>query len=89
MIENEEFEIRRAEWLRQYKEDQMKKLDAQGRHRSQWCYAAYDGRVPIRVDDMFLGGYSGMKKIEKMNRDFLEALKKGTDRQWVAAYKDP
>ena len=32
MIENEEFEIRRAEWLRQYKEDQMKKLDEQGRH---------------------------------------------------------
>ena len=88
MIENEEFEIRRAEWLRQYKEDQMKKLDAQGRHRSQWCYAAYDGRVPIRVDDMFKG-YSGMKKIKKMDRDLREALKKGTDRQWVAAYKDP
>ena len=48
-----------------------------------------DESVPIRVNDMFLGGYSGMKKIEKMNRDFLEALKKGTDRQWVAAYKDP
>ena len=47
-----------------------------------------DERVPIRVDNMFLG-YSGMKKIKKMNRDFLEALKKGTDRQWVAAYKDP
>ena len=47
-----------------------------------------DESVPIRVDDMFLG-YSGMKKIKKMNRDFLEALKKGTDRQWVAAYKDP
>ena len=88
MIENEEFEIRRAEWLRQYKEDQMKKLDAQGRHRSQWCYAAYDGRVPIRVDNMFLG-YSGMKKIKKMNSDLLEALKKGTERQWVSAYKDP
>ena len=88
MIENEEFEIRRAEWLQQYKEDQMKKLDAQGRHRSQWCYAAYDGRVPIRVDDMFLG-YSGMKKIKKMNSDLLEALKKGPERQWVAAYKDP
>ena len=88
MIENEEFEIRRAEWLRQYKEDQMKKLDAQGRHRSEWCYAAYDGRVPIRVDDMFLG-YSGMMKIQKMNSDLLEALKKGTERQWVSAYKDP
>ena len=47
-----------------------------------------DKRVPIRVDGMFKG-YSGMKKIEKMNRDLLEALKKGTDRQWVAAYKDP
>ena len=44
--------------------------------------------VPIRIGDMFLG-YSGMKKIKKMNRDFLEALKKGTDRQWVTAYKDP
>ena len=47
-----------------------------------------DESVPIRVDGMFKG-YSGMKKIEKMNRDLLEALKKGTDRQWVAAYKDP
>ena len=47
-----------------------------------------DESVPIRVDDMFLG-YSGMKKIKKMNRDLREALKKGTDRQWVAAYKDP
>jgi len=44
MIENKEFEIRRAEWLRQYKEDQMKKLDEQGRHRSEWAYAPYDGR---------------------------------------------
>ena len=47
-----------------------------------------DKRVPIRVDNMFLG-YSGMKKIKKMNRDLREALKKGTDRQWVTAYKDP
>ena len=69
-------------------EEEMLRLDAQGRHRSEWCYAAYDGRVPIRVDDMFLG-YSGMKKIKKMNSDLLEALKKGTERQWVAAYKDP
>ena len=44
MIENEEFEIRRAGWLRQYKEDQMKKLDEEGRHRSEWAYAPYDGR---------------------------------------------
>jgi len=44
MIEDAEFKIRQAEWLRQYKEDQMKKLDAQGRHRSEWCYVAYDGR---------------------------------------------
>ena len=27
-----------------YNEEQMRKLDAQGRHRSEWCYAAYDGR---------------------------------------------
>ena len=47
-----------------------------------------DESVPIRVDGMFKG-YSGMKKIENMNRDLREALKKGTDRQWVAAYKDP
>jgi len=89
-IENDthRFAARKKEWLRQYKEDQMQKLDTQGRHRSEWCYAAYDGRVPIRVDDMFLG-YSGMKKIKKMNSDLLEALKKGTERQWVAAYKDP
>ena len=51
--------------------------------------AELDESIPIRVDDMFLGGYSGMKKIKKMNRDLREALKEGTDRQWVAAYKDP
>ena len=38
------FAARKKEWLRQYKEDQMRKLDAQGRHRSEWCYAPYDGR---------------------------------------------
>ena len=27
-----------------WNEDQMAKLDAQGRHRSEWCYAPYDGR---------------------------------------------
>ena len=49
-----------------------------------------DESVPIRIDvDNMFQGYSGMKKIEKMNRDLREALKKGTDRQWVAAYKDP
>ena len=48
-----------------------------------------DESVPIRIDDGFLKGYSGKKKIKKMNRDLLEALKKGTDRQWVSAYKDP
>jgi len=47
-----------------------------------------DESVPIRVDNMFLG-YSGMKKIKKMNHDLRVALKKGTERQWVAAYKDP
>ena len=25
-------------------EEEMLRLDAQGRHRSEWCYAAYDGR---------------------------------------------
>ena len=49
-----------------------------------------DESIPIRIDGGNpFKGYSGMKKIEKMNRDLLEALKKGTDRQWVAAYKDP
>ena len=49
-----------------------------------------DKSIPIRIDvDNMFQGYSGMKKIEKMNRDLREALKKGTDRQWVAAYKDP
>ena len=38
------FAARKKEWLRQYKEDQMKKLDEQGRHRSEWAYAPYDGR---------------------------------------------
>ena len=27
-----------------WNEEQMRKLDAQGRHRSEWCYAPYDGR---------------------------------------------
>ena len=27
-----------------WNEEQMRKLDEQGRHRSQWCYADYDGR---------------------------------------------
>ena len=48
-----------------------------------------DGRIPIRVDGGFLKGHSNLKKIKKMNADLREALKKGTDRQWVAAYKDP
>jgi len=25
----------------------MALLDAQGRHRSEWCYAAYDGRKKL------------------------------------------
>ena len=49
-----------------------------------------DKSIPIRVDvDNMFQGYSGMKKIEAMNRNLREALKEGTDRQWVAAYKDP
>ena len=63
-------------------------IEVRMRGEKKMIQAFNDERVPIRVDDMFLG-YSGMKKIKKMNRDFLEALKKGTDRQWVAAYKDP
>ena len=63
-------------------------IEAQMRGEKKMMRALDDERVPIRVDNMFLG-YSGMKKIKKMNRDFLEVLKKGTDRQWVAAYKDP
>ena len=27
-----------------YCKDHIALLDAQGRHRSEWCYAAYDGR---------------------------------------------
>ena len=27
-----------------WNEEQMRKLDVQGRHRSEWCYAPYDGR---------------------------------------------
>ena len=30
-----------------WNEDQMAKLDAQGRHRSEWCYAPYDGRYTL------------------------------------------
>ena len=33
-----------AEWNQAWKDREMAKLDAQGRHRSEWCYAAYDGR---------------------------------------------
>ena len=28
-------------------EEQIAKLDSQGRHRSEWCYAAYDGRKEL------------------------------------------
>ena len=28
----------------EYNESEIAKLDAQGRHRSEWCYAPYDGR---------------------------------------------
>ena len=42
--EQAEHRHRRAGWLKTYKEEEMAKLDAQGRHRSQWCYAPYDGR---------------------------------------------
>ena len=28
-------------------EEHMALLDAQGRHRSEWCYAAYDGRYKL------------------------------------------
>ena len=35
-------------------EEEMLRLDAQGRHRSEWCYAAYDGRK----EKMF-SGYNG------------------------------
>ena len=28
-------------------EEHMILLDAQGRHRSEWCYAAYDGRKKL------------------------------------------
>ena len=30
-----------------YCEEAMALLDAQGRHRSEWCYAAYDGRKEL------------------------------------------
>ena len=33
-----------AEWNQAWKDREMAKLDAQGRNRSEWCYAAYDGR---------------------------------------------
>ena len=28
-------------------EEHIALLDAQGRHRSEWCYAAYDGRKQL------------------------------------------
>ena len=33
------------EYVANYK---MAELDSQGRHRSEWCYAPYDGRVKIK-----------------------------------------
>ena len=30
-----------------YDEREMVKLDQQGRHRSEWCYAPYDGRYTL------------------------------------------
>ena len=30
-----------------YCEEEIARLDAQGRHRSEWCYAAYDGRKEL------------------------------------------
>ena len=29
----------------------MKEFDAQGRHRSEWCYAPYDGRIDTPPKD--------------------------------------
>ena len=67
----------------QYIEDRM-------RGEKKMIQAPDDKSIPIRVDvDNMFQGYSGMKKIEAMNRNLREALKEGTDRQWVAAYKDP
>ena len=31
--------------MRLYTDDKNKLLDSQGRHRSEWCYAPYDGRL--------------------------------------------
>ena len=69
-------------------------IEAQMRGEKKMMRAPDDKSIPIRIDNLFLGGYSGMKKIENMNRDLryassVIALKKGTERQWVAAYKDP
>ena len=35
---------RQQVWNKTYREEEMAKLDQQGRHRSQWIYANYDGR---------------------------------------------
>jgi len=68
----------------QYIEDRMRG------EKKKMIQAPDDKSIPIRVDvDNMFQGYSGMKKIEAMNRNLREALKEGTDRQWVAAYKDP
>jgi hypothetical protein len=73
----------------QYIEDLMRG------EKKKMIQAPDDKSIPIRVDvDNMFQGYSGMKKIEAMNRNLryassVIALKKGTERQWVAAYKDP
>ena len=45
-----------------------KRLDAQGRHRSEWCYAPYDGRAESPNEktretwEILLDRYSGLLK---------------------------
>ena len=48
--------------------DDNKRLDAQGRHRSEWCYAPYDGRAESPNEktretwEILLDRYSGLLK---------------------------
>ena len=49
-------------------DDDNKRLDAQGRHRSEWCYSPYDGRSESPNEktretwEILLDRYSGLLK---------------------------
>ena len=55
-------------WKSNNFDDDNKRLDAQGRHRSEWCYSPYDGRAESPNEktrdtwEILLDRYSGLLK---------------------------